>query len=159
MSSTPVAKAKMQKAKSSLNMRVTPPAAVLAVANQLCEMAAQGDMAAVRKLVESGADVNAVDYDFRSCLHIAAANGHADLCEWLCANGALQVRPLAPPLHLRLWARASAAAFAFALLARARCAARSRCVCSPPPPAARSGVAVLDGVHAAARKGAQGATA
>jgi hypothetical protein len=29
----------------------------------------------------------------------------------------------------------------------------------PPPPAARSGVAVLDGVHAAARKGAQGATA
>ena len=99
MSSTPVTKAKMQKAKSSLNMRVTPPAAVLAVANQLCEMAALGDMAAVRKLVGGGADVNAVDYDFRSCLHIAAANGHADLCEWLCANGALQVRRSVAPLR------------------------------------------------------------
>jgi len=92
MSSTPITKAKMQKAKSTLNLRTHPTAEVMSTANQLCEKAALGDLAGVRALVSAGANVNAVDYDFRSCLHIAAANGHLELVEWLCANGAQQVR-------------------------------------------------------------------
>ena len=42
---------------------------------KMCKAAATGDMKCLRKLVARGADVNANDYDKRSALHLAAAEG------------------------------------------------------------------------------------
>jgi ankyrin repeat protein len=45
--------------------------------------AAQGDLGAVKKSVEEGADVNEGDYDRRTALHLAAAEGHVAVASYL----------------------------------------------------------------------------
>lgn len=50
---------------------------------QLCFCAARGDGEGVRHLVESGVGVNSSDYDRRTALHIAAAEGHTEVVQLL----------------------------------------------------------------------------
>ena len=50
---------------------------------RLCKCAAKGDLASIRKLVSARASVDACDYDRRSALHLAAAEGHVDVVEYL----------------------------------------------------------------------------
>ncbi len=54
------------------------------IGEKLCRAAARGDLEALRKcIVAEGARVNACDYDRRSALHLAAAEGHASVAEFL----------------------------------------------------------------------------
>ncbi|KAM3608800.1 uncharacterized protein V6R79_004997 [Siganus canaliculatus] len=46
----------------------------------------RGDVQALRRYFLSGVDVNAVDYDGRSALHVAAAEGHAEVIRFLLEN-------------------------------------------------------------------------
>jgi Ankyrin repeats (3 copies) len=46
------------------------------------------DIDQVLELITAGTDVNAVDYDSRSPLHLAASEGHADIAALLIAHGA-----------------------------------------------------------------------
>lgn len=49
--------------------------------------ASQGDLVNLKKCISSGANVNFVDYDQRSALHLAAAEGKLDCVEVLVENG------------------------------------------------------------------------
>ena len=54
------------------------------VGEKLCKAAARGDLAALRKYIGAeGASVNACDYDQRSALHLAAAEGHESAVRFL----------------------------------------------------------------------------
>eukprot|EP00949_MAST-11_sp_MAST-11-sp1_P002061 g2061.t1 len=60
-----------------------------AVAVQLCEAAASGDIQKLQTLEASGgADMNCSDYDGRTALHLAACEGHLDIVKWLVGIGA-----------------------------------------------------------------------
>ncbi|XP_076589711.1 glutaminase liver isoform, mitochondrial [Chaetodon auriga] len=63
----------------------------------------RGDVQTLRRYFLSGVDVNAVDYDGRSALHVAAAEGHTEVIRFLLqnagANGALQDRWGSSPLQ------------------------------------------------------------
>ncbi|KAA0701475.1 Glutaminase liver isoform, mitochondrial [Triplophysa tibetana] len=56
----------------------------------------RGDVVSLRRYLLSGADANAVDYDGRSALHVAASEGHLDIIKFLvenaCANCTLKDR-------------------------------------------------------------------
>jgi glutamate dehydrogenase len=60
-------------------------------ASSLCEFAGLNDITATKKLLESGANVNSTDYDFRTPLHIAAAAGNVDVVKFLLDNGAVNI--------------------------------------------------------------------
>ncbi|XP_041652090.1 glutaminase liver isoform, mitochondrial [Cheilinus undulatus] len=63
----------------------------------------RGDVQALRRYFLSGVDVNAVDYDGRSALHVAAAEGHTEVIRFLLenagANPALKDRWGSSPLQ------------------------------------------------------------
>ncbi|XP_060892152.1 glutaminase liver isoform, mitochondrial [Labrus mixtus] len=63
----------------------------------------KGDVQALRRYFLSGVDVNAVDYDGRSALHVAAAEGHTEVIRFLLgntgANAALKDRWGSSPLQ------------------------------------------------------------
>ncbi|XP_061077653.1 glutaminase liver isoform, mitochondrial isoform X2 [Conger conger] len=46
----------------------------------------RGDVQSLRRYFLSGADLNAVDYDGRSALHVAASEGHAEVIKFLIEN-------------------------------------------------------------------------
>ncbi|KAI7812000.1 putative glutaminase liver isoform [Triplophysa rosa] len=46
----------------------------------------RGDIVSLRRYLLSGADANAVDYDGRSALHVAASEGHLDIIKFLVEN-------------------------------------------------------------------------
>ena len=48
----------------------------------------RGDIVAVRRMVENGYDPKGTDYDKRSALHLAAAEGFLSICEFLIDKGA-----------------------------------------------------------------------
>ena len=50
---------------------------------KLCKCAAQGDVPSLQKLVSRGVSVKTMDYDKRSALHLAAAEGHAAAVSFL----------------------------------------------------------------------------
>lgn len=50
---------------------------------QLLSMACQGDTKGVEDLLNDGLDVNSIDLDGRTALHIAACEGHADVVRLL----------------------------------------------------------------------------
>ena len=47
----------------------------------MCSAARLGDLAGLRRIIDGGADPNAGDYDRRTALHLAAAEGHVELVE------------------------------------------------------------------------------
>ena len=55
---------------------------------KLFYLAATGDLEGTKRMIESGASVNALDYNSRSPLHLAAENGHVEVVEYLTAKGA-----------------------------------------------------------------------
>lgn len=48
-------------------------------ASELCTAAAQGNSDLIRRYIKAGINVNAADYDKRTALHIAAAEGNLDV--------------------------------------------------------------------------------
>jgi len=63
-------------------------------AQKLCEYCAKGDYESVRSLVFQGANPNLGDYDGRTSYHLAAANGHTEILEYLYdhENGNINLR-------------------------------------------------------------------
>ncbi|XP_055011346.1 glutaminase liver isoform, mitochondrial-like [Boleophthalmus pectinirostris] len=63
----------------------------------------KGDVQSLRRYFLSGVDVNSVDYDGRSALHVAAAEGHVEVIRFLLentgANPQLRDRWGSSPLH------------------------------------------------------------
>jgi glutaminase len=57
------------------------------LASLLCEAAAEGKLGLLRRYIAAGADVNAADYDRRTPMHIAAAEGKLSLVELLVVEG------------------------------------------------------------------------
>eukprot|EP00284_Hemiselmis_tepida_P018673 CAMPEP_0174936494 /NCGR_PEP_ID=MMETSP1355-20121228/57632_1 /TAXON_ID=464990 /ORGANISM="Hemiselmis tepida, Strain CCMP443" /LENGTH=296 /DNA_ID=CAMNT_0016183275 /DNA_START=1 /DNA_END=888 /DNA_ORIENTATION=+ len=55
---------------------------------ELCEAAAEGDLAQIRELVESNASPDACDYDKRSAMHLASSEGHIDVVKFLISQNA-----------------------------------------------------------------------
>ena len=57
-------------------------------ASALCEAAAAGDLASVKRLIENSVDPNSGDYDRRCALHISSAEGHDKVVEFLLSSKA-----------------------------------------------------------------------
>ena len=53
---------------------------------QLCWAASQGDLFEVQNLIANGADPDAVDYDGRTALHLAASEGHEAIISYLLSK-------------------------------------------------------------------------
>jgi Amt family ammonium transporter len=60
---------------------------------KLCDAAASGDVAELKKLIEQGAPINGSDYDKRTPLHLAASENQVVIMEALAAAGALDLNP------------------------------------------------------------------
>ena len=56
--------------------------------DQLIWAASKGDLGAVHRLVVRGFDQDAADYDGRTPLHLAAAEGRGHVISYLISNGA-----------------------------------------------------------------------
>ena len=52
----------------------------------LCWAAYQGDLNEIRRLVASGVNLDEADYDGRTCIHLAASEGKADVVKFLIAK-------------------------------------------------------------------------
>jgi len=49
-------------------------------ASALCAAAGSGDLSQVKRLIDNGVDPNKGDYDRRTALHLAAAEGNDKVC-------------------------------------------------------------------------------
>ena len=58
-------------------------------AARMCEYAAAGEIEQLKEMLAAGdVDISSRDYDLRTALHVAAANGNAEIVEWLLQEGA-----------------------------------------------------------------------
>ena len=58
-------------------------------AARLCEYAAAGEVDQLKEMLAAGdVDISSRDYDLRTALHVAAANGNAEIVEYLLQEGA-----------------------------------------------------------------------
>lgn len=55
---------------------------------ELVRVCAMGDFERARDMLRAGAEVNYVDYDGRTALHLCASEGHARVAKLLLMNGA-----------------------------------------------------------------------
>ena len=70
---------------------------------------ANGDLNGLRGVVEGGLDVNSVDYDSRSLLHVAAAEGQLEIAKYLIEKGVeIEMRDRSGGVRARFFARVSA---------------------------------------------------
>jgi glutaminase len=53
------------------------------LASKLCEYAATGDLMEIKRFLRLHGSLDFSDYDDRTALHIAAAEGHLELCKFL----------------------------------------------------------------------------
>lgn len=60
---------------------------------KMCDAAACGDVAEVKKLIEQGASINNGDYDKRTPLHLAASENQVAVMEALASAGSLDLNP------------------------------------------------------------------
>mmetsp|Transcript_31254 Transcript_31254/g.87645 ORF Transcript_31254/g.87645 Transcript_31254/m.87645 type:complete len:704 (+) Transcript_31254:67-2178(+) len=58
------------------------------IAEHLCQAASAGDAPLMRRMLDNGADPNAMDYDKRTALHLASSEGHLYCVELLLDSGA-----------------------------------------------------------------------
>ena len=58
------------------------------MAAELCDYAAKGDIESIKLLTSCGCDVQSGDYDSRTCLHLAASVGNAQITHHLLDCGA-----------------------------------------------------------------------
>lgn len=54
--------------------------------------ASKGDLREIKKLLARGLNVNTADYDGRTALHLAAADGHKDIVNYLIGQGAKSLK-------------------------------------------------------------------
>lgn len=59
-----------------------------AAAQYLCDAASASDITLIRNYLDAGVNPNVQDYDFRTCLMIAAAEGSLPICRMLLEKGA-----------------------------------------------------------------------
>ena len=52
---------------------------------ELCELARRGSLDVLKLMLQAGAQVDAADYDQRTCLHLAASEGNLPIIEYLTA--------------------------------------------------------------------------
>jgi ankyrin repeat protein len=64
----------------------------LQVAALMCSAVYEGDARLLRRLLRAGAPAGAADYDGRTALHIAAAEGNLAMVQLLVADGGADVR-------------------------------------------------------------------
>lgn len=55
---------------------------------ELCEMARRGKIERVMLLIQGKCDLNAADYDRRTCMHLAASEGNLHVINALVESGA-----------------------------------------------------------------------
>ena len=55
----------------------------VAASAELCELAKRGSLDLLKVLLDCGCPVNAIDYDARTCLHLASSCGSLNICELL----------------------------------------------------------------------------
>eukprot|EP00960_Hanusia_phi_P051994 761167-Hanusia_phi.AAC.1 len=60
----------------------------MTMGERMCKAASRGDLEEIKSLVAKNASVNACDYDRRSALHLAAAEGHHEVVAFLVIYGA-----------------------------------------------------------------------
>ena len=48
----------------------------------LCWAASQGDIDELHRLVANGVDLDEADYDGRTCIHLAASEGHENIVKY-----------------------------------------------------------------------------
>lgn len=63
-----------------------------AAVGELTYAASAGDLEIVRTLVARGVRVNAGDYDFRTTIHLAVAEGRTDIVRFLVGKGVKVLR-------------------------------------------------------------------
>ncbi len=59
----------------------------------LCACANMGDLAQLKVMLESGANLNAADYDGRTAMHLAASEGHIHIVQFLVEQG-IELNPV-----------------------------------------------------------------
>lgn len=76
--------------KASTNFKLYNTKKFDSVANSLCQAAANGDLITIKKILEEnkGLDINSGDYDYRTPLHLAAAEGKLETVKFLIEKGA-----------------------------------------------------------------------
>ncbi len=107
----------------------------LQVAALMCSAVYEGDARLLRRLLRAGAPAGAADYDGRTALHIAAAEGNLAMVQLLVADGGADVRATdrwqQTPLDEALRAGSATVVECLAsLTGGARGAVRQLCVCA-----------------------------